>query len=603
MVKGRKHVTDKLPPLQPLPLPPLADFVKPTMDQVDAAKAVRLRDLTLERGEREMDALRLYDPQEMQDCFHASRASERLLRAGNRAGKSLAGYAEDARAALGLDPYGKYPTDRPLTIWLICFNESQIGRTAYRLLFRPGAFRIIRDKTTGKWRTFRPWESGDAKREDKSRPAPPLIPRRYAPREAFSWKQRGRNIFYCCELQYPQGHPMQGTRIYAFPSGIEAPSGDPVDLIHLDEDLKYYRHLAEYQSRLSDTKGRLIWTAKPHMRNNALRAMSARAHELKGTENPDVEEFRMTYSGNPYIDAEEKRKRLASWNDEEKLARDQGEYIYGLTLVYPEFETEIHAIPSKRPDDKLNRLLAERIVPSGATRYMIVDPGTGVTAVLFLFVPNPAAYGQCVVAYDELYLRNCNARKFADAVAGKVAGHHFYAFIIDDHGSRARQIAAGKTVRAQYSEELRERDIRSQITGSGFIKGSDDMLGRQMEVHRWLTEDAGSNIRFRMFKGRCPNMVEEFANYKRTIRAEETDDKPAPGYSHLMNCLEYAAAYDPQYHPPLEAKPEDSPALKRYYDWQSADMRDPGLSRFLHGPGGTPIYLGPGLGAPTPLSL
>jgi hypothetical protein len=40
-------------------------------------------------------------------------------------------------------------------------------------LFKPGAFQIIRDEETGKWRVFRPDDPADMDREDEARPAPP----------------------------------------------------------------------------------------------------------------------------------------------------------------------------------------------------------------------------------------------------------------------------------------------------------------------------------------------------------------------------------------------------------------------------------------------
>lgn len=576
--------------LQP---PSLGEILSFSVDKLSAADVVRLGDVGAERTRRRMESLRLYEPMPEQKRFHESMASERLLRGGNRAGKSIGGFMEDARVALGEDPHGKYPSDRPLRLWLICYDEGQIGRTAHRLLFLPGAFNIIPDEETGRWRVYRPWDSKDAARREHCRPAPPLIPPRFAPPDSFAWKDKGRRIFNVCRLKFPPGHPMQGTEIHAFPSGGEPPSGDPVDHIHIDEDLKYARHVAEYQSRLSDTKGRLIWTARPHMANNALINMSKRAEEQQELARPDVEEFVLTFSGNPFQDPDEKRKRLESWSRDERAARDQGEFI-DTVLMYPEFNVEVHGIPRSHEPDKLDRMITHGQVPARSTRYMIVDPGRVVTAVLFLFVP-PPHFGDYVVAYDELYLFKCNARRFAEAAATKVGGHSFYAFIIDDHGSRCHETGSGLTVRQQYSDELRQRNIRSQITGHGFIRGSDDILSRAMEFSRWLTVRPDGTTRFRMFTDKLPHFRDEILAYRKRITADEAQDKPIAVRNHLSNCAEYAAAYSPKYHPPLEHVGENSAVYREFQEWRDLPTKQSGTDRFLYGEDGGGIHLGPKL--------
>src|SRR6187455_363086 len=104
----------------------------------------------------------------------------------HNSGKSMSSFAETASAAttqpiIGWDGYPlpqKYPTNRPLLIWVVGYDERHIGGTIYRMLFKPGAFRIIQDRTTGEWRAWKPWELADKLREEETRPAPPLIPPR-----------------------------------------------------------------------------------------------------------------------------------------------------------------------------------------------------------------------------------------------------------------------------------------------------------------------------------------------------------------------------------------------------------------------------------------
>ena len=87
----------------------------------------RIAEVSAERKRRGSEGLRLYRPMPSQLDFHASMASERIVRGGNRSGKSMSAFAETASAATGIPisgpdgnplPY-KYPTNYPLMIWLI----------------------------------------------------------------------------------------------------------------------------------------------------------------------------------------------------------------------------------------------------------------------------------------------------------------------------------------------------------------------------------------------------------------------------------------------------------------------------------------------------
>ena len=107
--------------------------------------------VTAERSRRQREALRLYRPMPKQAVFHGSLASERIVRGGNRSGKSMSAFAETASAATGFPIIGpdgaplqfKYPTKRPLLIWVIGYDQRHVGGTIYRMLFTPGALSLI----------------------------------------------------------------------------------------------------------------------------------------------------------------------------------------------------------------------------------------------------------------------------------------------------------------------------------------------------------------------------------------------------------------------------------------------------------------------------
>lgn len=560
----------------------------------------RCLQLQEELTERKEEALRLYRPLPLQELFHRSRASERILRGGNRSGKTLAWAVEIARAATGADPHKKYPTDRPLMIWTIGFNENHLGRVIHLNLFRHGAFNLIRDLNTDEVRAWNPYDESDLSRESERVPAPPLIPFRMVVSE--SWVNKGERIFSVIRL-HDENHPMGGTEIWGFSSMSQMPPmGNKVDVIGIDEDIKYSRHIAELQARLSDTRGKLIWSAFPYNNNDALVDMSARAtvqRDLWEREKkpPNVEEVVLAFRDNPFIPEEEKQKRYEGWDDDEINARDLGQFGVDNILVYPTFNKGIHGLPrtawgeetivAKHP---IEAVLLNNQLPLDWCRYMSVDPGHTLCAVLFAAVP-PPTFGDFCVIEDELYLKNCDAEKFADRVAEKVEGRYYEAFIIDDPGSRQTNAATGKTIREQYGEELRKRRVASRITGHGFIPGSMEIIARCATVRRWLRVRTDLTTKFRYVAGNCPNMVNEFGKYKKERDSKgRIGEKPeSRNFSHAMNALEYLAQYDPKYHKPEPPRVQRSPVLTLLDSWRDSNKKQAGADYINLGP---PIDVG-----------
>src|SRR5688572_24699975 len=112
--------------------------------------------LVAEKMRRECEALRLYEPQAFQDEFHKSTVRKLIMQKANQVGGTLCGAVEVARAVTGQDPYHKYP-QRDGVVACLGYGEGHVGTVFYQKLFRAGAFEIIRDLATGKWRTYRPW--------------------------------------------------------------------------------------------------------------------------------------------------------------------------------------------------------------------------------------------------------------------------------------------------------------------------------------------------------------------------------------------------------------------------------------------------------------
>jgi hypothetical protein len=502
-----------------------------------------LRELQAELSERKVEALRLYKPTPQQNEFHRSISSETLVLGGNRSGKSLCTFIEDAFAATGTHPVeGKYPKENGNLV-IIGANWKHIGLVVVPYLFREGAFKIIKDEQSGEWRAYDP--VADEARKAEARPAPPLIPPRMI--KAQSWLLKSAGYLNSCTLH-------NGWTIYCFSSEGDPPQGFQADLVHFDEDVTNETWVPEMQARLADRKGKLVWSAMPWSKNEALIGLSDRADRAEEEGTSDIKKFTLRFLDNVHIDKDERRKMIERWSaigDDVLRQRAEGEFITDSILVYPNFSPHIHGLdPSELPHGQ---------IPEDWCRYAVVDPGHSITAVLFAAVPPDESK---IVLYDELYIRKCNALIFGDEMRRKVQGHRFYAFLIDAHGAKLTDIGSGRSPQEQYEEVLRANNVRSEVTGSSFIPGSDNIQAG-LEATRLAMHIQPSGLtRLRYIRSRLPNFEREMKRYKKKTQVVggvtiTTDEPSKRGEFHLVDCLRYLCSYDPEYHKPREAEGED----------------------------------------------
>jgi hypothetical protein len=517
----------------PIPPPPTPD--EPAVQGITQHALNQLRDVQIELAERRIEALRLYVPMPKQEEFHKCMASERLLIGGNRSGKSAASFIEDARAATGQDPYGKYPKEGGNLV-IVGRNWPHIGLVVVPMLFRAGAFKMIKDAVTGQWRAFRPGEDDPS----KAKPAPPLIPPRMI--KDMSWVLKNASYLNKAELT-------NGWTINCFSSEGEPPQGFQADLVHIDEDINNERWVGEMQARLADRKGRFVWSAMPHSQNDALLGLCERADkaEEEGKENPIIKKFTLRFLDNAHIDQEEKQKNIERWSAlgmDELRMRAEGEFTTESTLMYPTFNPAVHVL--RRED------LPNGQVPAEWTRYVAIDPGHTVLACVFGAVPPDEKY---LLVYDELYIRQANSLIFGEQFAQKADGQQYYNFIMDMHGGMLRDLGSGRLPHELYSEELRKRNIKAQISGHGFIPGSDDISARTALVRQMLHIRGDGTTRLKFLDGACPNLMREIRRYRKkttTVNGQVyvTDEPQSRGEVHACQCLEYLCAYEPKYHTP-----------------------------------------------------
>jgi hypothetical protein len=513
-----------------------------------------------EHQRRKLDGVKMFRPLPHQEAVFTCKASETLLRGGNRSGKTVcsamrfAAIARDLpitlRSGRQIEMRMPHQKGRPLLMWVVGFDLKHIGQTIYRVLCRPGLYQIIRDLTTREWRAFNPLT--DFGRELECKPSMPLLP----PSEikVITWEHRGEKQFSTIELK-------NGTLICAFSSIGEVKAGDPVDEIWIDEAIKTPGHYPEWQARLSDKKGRIIWSSWPKRSNSALRELSRRARDVR--ENPtskdSIAEIVLRFSDNPFIDDEEKAKRIASWSEDDRISRDEGEYALDSLKMYGNFSRELHCAYTDTPeaDDALAALLRQTKgqPPDDWTRILALDPGTARPGVLLAAVPPPEEFGEFVVVYEEFYPGRINgADELAKMVAGRTRGQTFEWFIIDGHAARQTPMGMNITVGRNYTTAFRAHELGCRTSGSHFMPGSDDVLGRIGTLQSWMTPGTSGWPKLRIAVQRCPILCKQLENYEKSEQDGFIIDKPALRQEiDLAQCLEYIAARNPIYVPRPES--------------------------------------------------
>jgi len=509
----------------------------------------QMAQLAAESDRREREALKLYQPLAWQARFHADPCHERVCLAANQDGKSLAGYVELVRAVTGQDPYHKYP-ERDGVAVIVGWDEKFLGLNPYRYLFKPGAFKVIRDEKTGKWRAYKPWT--DEHRVDEAYPAPALLPKRYI--EGVSWLKKKDHIFSKITLT-------TGWTILAFGSKGDPSPGFQADFVLIDEDIHNPAWYAEMVARLTIRKGRLVWAALPLNNNNEFQNLLDRFNEEEGTDaTPTVKVFRPD-GPNPYVDKETREANAKKWmasGEDVWRARALGEIATDHWLMYPGFDARrVHNCFRSDSDEEFFRILAKNngMPPADWTRYIAFDPGWSVGCILFGATP-PPGIGEFRVIYQEEYIRNCTAEKFGDAMERHCQNWNFEAFIIDSRGARLRELGSGRTPREQYEGELEKRGIQSNRTGAGFMDAVDHIEGRVLKLQSWLRVRPNGLPLVFVNEDACPALCQEMRRFRKkkdSVTGLPTDEGNRKTNTHAVECLEYLAAHGMTYHRPQDA--------------------------------------------------
>ena len=515
-----------------------------------------------------LDALEIFRPTEYQEKVVTCDATEILVQGGTRSGKStivaamIAAYlrGKPITFADGTKHEVREPgwKDRPVTVWLVGLQLNHIGQTIYRLLCRPGAFDMVRDKQTGLWRAWQPGRipGDDLIPVEERKPAPPLLPPSEIATE--SWDNKSKHEFASLTMK-------DGSWVYAYASSGAVKRGDPVNRIWIDEEIENSEHYPEWQSRLSDRKGRIYWTSWPNMKTPALinlyrRCVSQRDEvERRVRTKADVTNFVFKGTDSPFVDDEEKRKRSEGWTDEQRRARADGEFVMDTIQAYPEFDPRYHCV-DYGDNSPLNDKVTEAMrklnwnAPHDWCVDLILDPGTTRPALLWAAIP-PVEFwddGEPYhIIFREMAIPNIDAAEMAKRSKAADPGRRYSRFIGDRKAGDQTPMGFSWTVFEQYSKEFRKAGLRCQLTGDMFLRSETVWVTRSMKLRALMRSRPCGRPRFRVVAHMCPVLVKQLQTVVKHVAKEDVQDKLATGQVHdVLDTAEYYAGFDPTFMAP-----------------------------------------------------
>lgn len=557
-----------------------------------------LQRISMLKDQSAREALTIYRPQPQQLPVHLSTAKEIIVRGGKRSGKTSCCAIEFASRVLGepiTAPDGsiiprKYPVSSksdPCLYWIIGWDTKHIGQTIYKKLFEPGLFRIIKDLTTKQWRVWNEADPDDKARKAESKPAEPVIPPRFIDQTSWVWEAANAKTFESVKL-------LNGATICAyFSSARNAKQGDAVDGIWIDEDIQNPGHLQEWQDRLTDRGGWLMWSAWPHNKNPALISLlqRAEAEAREPSKKTRIESFQLVMTDNQYISEDNKADSIARMETDEDVARrDRGELMTDQLSMY-DYNPVVHLAKkgsgtvSRGPKHVIEKLLTNNNrLPVEWPRYIGMDPSHVRTAIQIATVPPPEWEGEflgdLLIIERELVCRRMSADEIAVTVAQAVAGVYLEAMVIDQNAGKQTHAGRDDSTVDLFSKAFAKARVEARTGKHEFILGCNKPARRFAAVRNFLQTDQFGNAKILFVADATHNTQREFVRY--TKKFEEIDgrmeilDEPAnPRIFDCMAALEYLVTYLAErfdagnaYVKPESYKPEGSPSYRAWIEFQ-----------------------------------
>lgn len=508
--------------------------------------------------ERDSDSAYLYKPLKVGDEFHQCMCHEVGLSGSNRAGKTIAASAEVGMAAMGLHYVKeKYPKDK---VQIACVgNDGRHLSLMYEYLFEKAPYRIYQHPVTMIWSIVDENCPEANKYKHLWEEAKPFIPERMV--QEVAWEDKKEKIPSLVRLY-------NGT-VIRFYSGLvkKLPQGRKFHLVWIDEEIENpKRWIEEMRARIVDYNGRIFWSATPQRASQEFFDMELKATDPENEDKPLSQKtafFVMRSTDNIYISKEGNEAFLAKMKDDDEQLQTRwfGQSARSFLTVYPEYgEHNLINDYNPRYED---------------TNYIIIDPGVDVAGVLFAVCPQQEQHynydrlseeekwyrsrPDCLVIYDELYIKRANPDMVAEAIKNKRLQYPvtwLQDLTIDQRGGKSmiwRGMGKDESCEGLYMSALKRYEV----------------LPRPENVDRW--QYGSSDIKFgvdktktMLVKGfdklprlfihrRCKKLMWEFKAWqkKRDSRGEFIGYQE--GNNHLLDCLRYATTRELKWVSPPES--------------------------------------------------
>lgn len=540
-----------------------------SLSQIEAAAIQELAD-------RKHMALKVFRPLPHQETvFEMPRPKYMLVSGGNRAGKTLtlavllAAIMTDTPVVMGdgrkINLRMPWQQGKPLRVWMVCIDWNHVGETIHPMLFKPGSFKVCIDPETKKLRPFKPDE--DEPRGIQPKDSPALIPGRYIQAGSFAWNDKKKNEFSRVSIVDPKTGNLLA-EVSVFTSMGNAPQGKAVDLVFIDEQLERADFINEMIMRTADRRGGIVWASWNREDSDELAQFNQMLDREIENKTGLAKRIMLAMSDNAYLGSRTIQETLAGCSsDAERLARDKGIAPSERLRMYPLFNTDIHkAIIDGPEEDDVSRAIRANgnMPPKEWTRVLTLDPGSSHPAVLLCAVP-PPEMGEYFIPYQEFCPENTDAIQLATMIKESTRGQQFYRFIIDDHAGRKTPEGFSMRVRDAYIQAFKKVGLRCSSTGHHFLKGSDDVGGRQMHLQAVMHIGTRGLPKLRVITGNCPNLCKQLKKVKKKlVQKEVVEERKARGQHDLVDCLEYYIASKPSFVVVNNTTEEVSAAYKRY---------------------------------------
>lgn len=500
----------------------------------------------------EMEAIRLYEPVPLGDVLHRCMTQWIVADGSNRACKSVSCCGEVAYALTGCHPHGKY-VKRDGLAWFVGLKEKHLI-LMYDNLFREGAFRVIRDEHTKLWRTMR-WDRNEPTRlqeydeayREKSRPAPPFIPRRMVSVESMADKAKG----------VPGVHVLtNGWKIIWSPGGGEPEQGQHWHLVWFDEEMtnpefykEAHRGLTKLAHETEKQKPRGLWSATSQVSNPELAELREKAD--RDPESTFVRRFTFSIRDNPYISEADRQSFKEGLSEDDVATRYEGIPASTYRRIYPSYNPMgTHGV---EPFD----------IPDDWCIWAVTDPGRIRCATIFDAIDPDQAFH---TVYDGFEVKHGDAHEWARSMKAHETkmGRKFHGIIMDQQrGRQTLDSLYSQTVAEQYWTALLQAGVvpvsRGNVKGmGGFWPGLNNVEARERAMLNMLTVRIDGPFegtsKFRVVRGAVPLLDKQFRQAHTDPKNPEKRYKDKSQPSDWIECGEYLAAFNPSYHLP-EAAP------------------------------------------------